>query len=120
MDKRLKEIAAFYDTEMQMCQLIEEMAELTAAINKFQRASLGYYVSDCEPEEETKQIIKDQQCFVTQARKNIESEIVDVEICLKQVKFLMGVDKQRMKQIREKKIERQLERIRQEKGINHW
>lgn len=46
MDKRIKEIAAYYGYEAQSRQLIEEMTELTQAINKLWRIDKSYISKD--------------------------------------------------------------------------
>ena len=84
-------IANHYGYESQSRQLIEEMAELMQAINKQWR---NFFCKDTEAK--------------------IVEEIADVEICLEQIKFLMGCGET----IEEKhceKITRQLKRIAEEK-----
>lgn len=93
MDDRIKKIADHYGYEAQSRQLIEEMAELTQAINKKWRNENGYIDG---PEE------------IYKAR--VIEEITDTEIMIEQVKYLLGIEN-RVKDWREKKLERTLEKI---------
>ena len=94
------EIAEFYGYDAQSRQLIEEMAELTQAINKYWRKQLLcgqneiYAVAIGNPEE-----------------KAIIEEIADVEICISQLKYLLCIKDTDIEQIIEHKLNRQLERI---------
>lgn len=99
MDERLKLIADTYGYDAQSRQLIEEMAELTQAINKFWRKQL-----ECGKREFLGSEMG------SKAGADLIEEIADVEICLEQVKYLLfcGLDVNRVK---EHKIERQIKRI---------
>ena len=85
-------IAEHYGYDSQSRQLIEEMAELTQAINKAWRKRYDDF------EERTKTF------------ENIREEICDVEIMLAQIKYLLGCN-DKVEQEKERKILRQLERI---------
>lgn len=85
-------IAEHYGYDSQSRQLIEEMAELTQAINKAWRKRYDDF------EERTKTF------------ENIREEICDVEIMLSQIKYLLGCQDE-VEQEKERKILRQLERI---------
>lgn len=85
-------IAEHYGYDAQSRQLIEEMAELTQAINKAWRKRYDDF------EERTKTF------------ENIREEICDVEIMLAQIKYLLGCQDE-VEQEKERKIFRQLERI---------
>lgn len=85
MNKDLSRIAEHYGLRVQMRQLIEEMAELTQVICKSERYDL-----------ET-------------VRDHLVEEVVDVDIVLSQVKYLLGDSA--FEKIRSEKIERQLKRI---------
>lgn len=93
-------IANFYGYDAQSRQLIEEMAELTQAINKYWRKDLEcgerdiFHTLKGSPTEDA-----------------IIEEIADVEICLSQLKFLLGIRPYEIEQIIEQKLNRQLERI---------
>lgn len=87
-----------YDTQSRQC--IEEMSELTQAINKFWRNQLG-----CG-----KYKLLDSPSFCEE-RKNIIEEISDVQIMLWQLIYFFDADVQ---SIIEKKIDRQLDRIKEE------
>lgn len=83
-DLRIVKIATHYGLEHQKRKLVEEMAELTQDIMK---------------------------------GKDIVDELVDVEIVLEQLKFLLMEDdevKEGYTDMREFKIERQLERMKEE------
>ena len=99
MDDRIKRIADHYGFEAQSRQLIEEMAELTQAINKlwrFEKECIGGTIE------------------IHKAK--VTEEIADVEIVLGQIKYLLGVKKE-TEIWREKKLERTLEKIEPEKMV---
>ena len=96
-------IANHYDYESQSRQLIEEMAELTVAINKLWRAERF-----CD----RKNII-DVKGFSYPETKGIIGEIADVEIMLSQIKYLLDCQDE-VEQEKERKILRQLERMKEE------
>lgn len=91
-------IANHYGYDAQSRQLIEEMAELTQAINKFWRSSL-----DCGR-------IKLEDARLGEAWSDIVEEIADVEIMLEQIKELLVCHREVDGQIR-RKLDRQLKRI---------
>ena len=98
IEKDIYFIAHNYGYEAQSRQLIEEMAELTQALNKKwrkenARLNLGYY-------DDTKAIIE---------------EIADVQICMEQVKLLLGISEKEIASTMESKIIREKSRIRQKK-----
>ena len=95
----LAEIANEYGYDAQSRQLIEEMAELTQAINKFWR----------------KQLLCGQRDFIeiplnTPEESNIIEEVADVEICLDQLKYFFGIEEDVSKK-RKEKIDRQIMRV---------
>ena len=98
-DRNIKKIADIYGYDAQSRQLIEEMAELTQAINKFWRKQLLYGLRN----------VIEVPCG-TPEEKHIAEEIADVEVCLEQIKYLLCVDNEVTK-IKKQKIERQLKRI---------
>jgi len=79
-------IADKYGYSAQSMQLIEEMAELIQAINRRRRGK-------------------------TMDLDEIKEEIADVEICLSQVKYLLRISDKELEEIKDKKIEREMERI---------
>jgi NTP pyrophosphatase (non-canonical NTP hydrolase) len=99
-NEAIKKIADTYGYDAQSRQLIEEMAELTQAINKYWRKQL-----ECGKREP----------FATKPNneewKNIVEEIADVQICIKQVKYLLGIRDKDIIPVLEQKLNRQLERI---------
>lgn len=103
MSKTIKKIANTYGYDAQSRQLIEEMAELTQAINKYWRKQLL-----CGQKE-----VVDVP-FGTPEEKAIIEEIADVEICLKQIKYLLCIRDEDIIPVIEQKLNRQLERIKGE------
>lgn len=96
-------IAEHYGYDSQSRQLIEEMAELTVAINKLWRVERF-----CD-----RKNIMDVKGFSYPEVKEIIGEIADVEIMLAQIKHLLGCNDE-VEQEKERKILRQLERIKEE------
>lgn len=97
-EHKIQYIAEHYGYEPQSRQLIEEMAELTVAINKAWRKTFD--TVDKIPN------MDDEEC--------IEEEIADVEIMLSQIKYLLGVEEDELSRIVESKLDRQIERIKNE------
>lgn len=91
-NEAIKTISTFYGYDAQSRQLIEEMAELTQAINKAWRMG------------------NDFDNLLVQKR-NIKEEIADVTIMLEQIKYLLQISDTDIDQIIEQKLNRQLERI---------
>lgn len=96
-------IANRYGYESQSRQLIEEMAELTVAINKLWRVERF-----CD-----RKNIMDVKGFSYPETKEIIGEIADVEIMLAQIKHLLDCQDE-VEQEKERKIFRQLERMKEE------
>lgn len=96
---KIAEIADHYGFDSQSHMLIEEMAELTQAINKLYRVSGTHgYPTDKTLEE---------------VANNLHEENADVEICLEQLTHLLHC-RATVDAWKEKKVERQLERIAKE------
>lgn len=93
----IQKIAQHYGYDAESRQCIEEMAELTQAINKFWRKRLL-----CGQNE------LDDIAFGSTEERNIVEEIADVQIMLWQLEYLLNAD---VEPIIEQKISRQLERI---------
>lgn len=96
IEKDIAFIAHYYGYEAQNRQLIEEMAELTQSINKKWRGEntglyRGYYDD----------------------MKAITEEIADVQICIEQVKLLLGITDKQIESVAESKIIREKARIRE-------
>ena len=102
MRDKLKIIAEHYGIENQSIQLMEEMAELTIALNKYRRSS--------KVEHQTISESIDEQFIIEQ----IIEEICDVEIVLEQIKYLLNHSSDDLAVWKQRKIERQLERIAKE------
>lgn len=97
-EQKLQYIADHYGYDPQSRQLIEEMAELTVAINKAWRKTFDAVDKLPNMDDE----------------ERIEEEIADVEIMLSQIKYLLGVEERELSRIVESKLYRQIERIKQE------
>ena len=111
MNEKIKEIADFYGYEAQSRQLIEEMAELTQAINKMWRCDEGLIFTD-KPFDQG-------LIFTDKPLADVLEEIADVEICLDYVKYLIerkfgrreGMVDEKLNENKNFKIERELERM---------
>jgi NTP pyrophosphatase (non-canonical NTP hydrolase) len=90
-----KEIAEHYGIESQSRQLVEEMAELMVAMNKYIRAG-------------------DDKKY--ERREDVIEEVADVEIMLEQVKHLLNVSVKRLEIEKKLKLLRQTRRIEVENG----
>lgn len=80
----VKRIADHFGYEKQKNMLIEEMAELIQALNKFDRK-------------------KNEEAY-----ENVIEEMADVELTVEQTQYLLAVDRQTIDKIKEEKIERTL------------
>lgn len=98
----IQKIADTYGYDTQSRQRIEEMAELTHAINSYWRKVL-----DCG----NKPIINGCLPKVSSTYDNLVEEIADVQIMLWQMAYLLNAD---VTPIIEQKLDRQLERIESE------
>lgn len=100
MIEEIHKIADYYGYEAQSRQLIEEMAELTQALNKLWRYENACFNGD-----------------VYKLKHDIIEEIADVEICLEYVKYLLGCDDSSqqieadVEKVKKFKVERELERM---------
>lgn len=101
MQNDIEKIASHYGYEPQSRQLIEEMAELTQAINKVWRI-----------EQKPRLNITD-SITLDVYKENLVEEIADVQIMLWQMLYLLGAQ-DNVEPIIEYKIARQLERIKAE------
>ena len=95
-EQKIQRIAEHYGYEPQSRQLIEEMAELTVAINKAWRSRHDYVET---PNTD----------YVDY--ENISEEMVDVLIMIWQIKYLLGIGEGELSHIMEQKLDRQIERI---------
>lgn len=108
MDQRMIEIADHYGYNAQSRQLIEEMAELTQAINKFWRKTLMCGKVEFTCGDEFREMLQG-----TPEMESLLQEIADVEVCLEQIRYILDSDKE-IDQYREYKIRRQLYRLQRE------
>ncbi len=111
MDKRLINIVKHYDNDAQIRQLIEEMAELTQALNKLWRAEQGYINEYYDGYKKG--------AAVKICRESVIEETADVMICLKELKYILGVSDEEIKQYIDVKLNRQLERMEREENEKH-
>lgn len=99
MKEVLKRIAKHYGYEAQSRQTIEEMGELTVAINKHWRGCLA-----CG------KLSLDDSNLQSKEMDALIEEIADVEIMLEQMKALL-ICEEEVEMYKEQKVKRQLERI---------
>ena len=97
MKEKIKKIAKTYGYDAQSRQCIEEMAELTQAINKFWKKQLKCGRADLSDIE-----------LATQNELNLLEEMADVQIMLWQMEYLLIAD---LNPIIQEKIDRQIQRI---------
>lgn len=88
MDERIKQIADHYGFSSQADMLIEEAAEYMVALNKLRRGK-------------------------SEAYKNVKEEVADILVVASQLRYLLGEEE--IDSIMNKKLKRQLQRIKQEK-----
>ena len=98
-EQKIQHIADHYGYEPQSRQLVEELSELIQAVCKHNRAFEG------------KRLSKFSNCPEKDA---ITEEIADVEIMILQVEYLLGVSAMKIDNIIEQKLDRQIERIKNE------
>ena len=101
MDGRVKKIARHYQYDAQSRQCIEEMAELTKALNKFWRKNLL-----CGQVKLTPELVE--RLKTTPEYKDVLEEVADVQIMLNQIMYLLDMDISEMVDF---KLQRQIERI---------
>lgn len=101
--EKIAKIADTYGYDAQSRQCIEEMAELTQAINKFWRKVLK-----CGRNHEIQVVKCNNNLFFPKEHDNLIEEIADVQIMLWQMEHLLGAD---ITPIVEKKLNRQIGRI---------
>ena len=101
MDKRIIEIAEHYKFDAQSRQCMEEMAELTEALNKFWRKNLLH--GQVKLTEDILKVLKK-----TPEYRNVLEEVADVQIMIAQITHLLQLD---TSEITEFKLQRQIERI---------
>lgn len=99
--KEIAFVASHYGYDAQSRQLVEEMAELIQAINKFWRYQLDYGKKELEDVD-----------FNTLEETNIIEEIGDVEICLEQIKWLLKCNTE-VETSKSAKLQREIARIKQ-------
>ena len=107
MKDAIEQIANDNGFEVASRQLIEEMAELTQAINKFWRIQL----------DEGKRSFENVWIYSPE-ENNIVEEIADVEICIEQLKIIFMI-REKIKRIKKIKVDRQLKRISAKNKIPH-
>lgn len=101
INEEINALADRYGYDSQSRQCIEEMAELTQAINKFWRNNLK-----CGQETIKEETLSDANFY------NLVEEIADVEIMLQQMIHLLDCEYE-VKRYMRRKVDRQQERIKQ-------
>lgn len=103
-DQKIRHISNHYGFESQSRQLMEECGELTQAVNKMWRA--------------TKALSHDpkQAMAVIEAENNLVEEIADVSIVIAQIQQILGISHDRVADKAEIKLDREIERIKKERG----
>lgn len=101
INAKVEEIAKHYGYDAQSRQLIEEMTELTQAINKFWRKRAG---KDLVPE-------STQELLSMPEYHQISSEMADVYIMLEQIRYLLRIDGTELQQDMDYKINRTIKRM---------
>lgn len=96
VEEKLEVIANFYGYETQSRNCIEEMAELTQAINKLWRKQ---------------NIEKTMDDTLQTEKENIVEEMADVVIMLKQMQYLLSVPDEVLNKKTMEKVDRQLQRM---------
>jgi NTP pyrophosphatase (non-canonical NTP hydrolase) len=96
----LEEIANIHGYDAQSRQCIEEMAELTQAINKLWRNRLDLPLITVDD------VNRQSPEFI-----NLKEEIADVQIMLWQMEKLLKLGNEEMKEVIKKKIDREKSRI---------
>lgn len=101
--EKVRKIARHYGYEAQSRQCIEEMAELTQAINKFWRKQL-----ECgnKPLNEVP--------FGSPEENSIEEELIDVQIMIYQMKYLHKIPDGVFEKGIKRKLDRQIKRMEEE------
>ncbi|MGL6219190.1 MAG: hypothetical protein ACRC36_14225 [Lacrimispora sphenoides] len=102
-NQKIRYIAHHYGYESQSRQCIEELAELTQAINKFWRAK----------ENLLKPYKAGKARELVEAERNVAEEIADVAIMIAQLQELLGIDDERVMGIVDMKLDREIMRIRE-------
>lgn len=87
MEKKIKKIADHYGKEAQFEQCKEELDELKEALDNYKARRLSAEFD------------------------NLIEEIADVEIMIEQIRYLCGIGQEVTDQVKEFKLNRQLERI---------
>lgn len=100
----IRYIAEYHGYDSQSRQLIEEMGELIQALNKFWRKEL-----------KCGNVAFEEVRLGSLEELHIAEEIADVEICLAQVKLLLGLSGD-VNNFKKQKLEREINRIKAEKG----
>jgi len=99
MDNRIIKIAEEYGHKPQLQMLIEEMAELTKAICKFNRVD----------DRAKREPVQAAEC--TEVIENLIDEMADVQIMILQLQHFINLSDESFKERMNKKLDRQIERI---------
>lgn len=105
MKDKIEKIANHYSFDLQSRQLSEECAELIQVVNKYYRFRKGLITKDAIVSS-----VQDSNMLI----QNIVEEIADVEVILDEIKYQLNINPDAIEQIKVKKVNRQLERIKKE------
>ena len=97
-EEKIKFVAQYYGYEHQSRQCMEEMAELTQAINKHWRKEI--------PNRNNHELLN-----------KIYEEIADVEFCLEQIKYLLNCNAE-VEAVLSYKVDREIQRIEEAGGMD--
>ncbi len=110
--QKIQKIAQTYGYDAQSRQCIEEMAELTQAINKFWRKQLKCGLFTVEEIRDYREGISGfSELKDTDGYKNLVEEMADVQITLWHLEYLLNAD---TSIIIQQKLDRQMERMEKE------
>ena len=105
MKDKLLKIINHYGIKHQQRKLNEEVFELQEAII---RKEYLPNEKDVDPE------LFAMNLELEQAKENIEEELADVLVILSQIKYYYELDSERIKEIMKQKVDRQLDRMKEE------
>lgn len=108
--EKIHKISRRYGYEAQSRQCIEEMAELTQAINKLWRTQNA--IKDFDAFHYHPELIKARECVV--------EELADVQIMVSQLSHLLGSDEGELDGYINEKLDRQIKRMEEENAGNEF
>lgn len=101
MEEKLKQIISFYGLPHQLKYIHSEYFELDESILDYEKSGWDFSYEDCEYIER-------------EYRNHIAEELSDIMVMLKQFQYYYGIEDKQIEDIMNFKIDRQLERIKNE------